>query len=106
MREIGDGRGGDDAGAFDFRSASAQAGGEQGGDPGAGLAGVAAEDDAGSDETRLERARTQLVGKRQADGIDRPDIEWCRARDAADAVGAEKLSHGVVDLSFLGLFFA
>jgi hypothetical protein len=45
--EEGDGRGGHDAGAFDARARFAQAGGKRGGDPGAGLARVAAEKDFG-----------------------------------------------------------
>jgi hypothetical protein len=84
--EEGDGGGGHDAGAFK-RAPAAQAGGESGGDPGAGFAGVAAEKTAGS---RLSFA--QGVAEGQADGEDGGGVERKFAGDGANAVGAEELA--------------
>ena len=67
-----------------------KAGGEGGGDPGAGLAGVAAEDDFG-----LVVDFAQGVGEGEADGEDGGGVEGGFAGDGADAVGAEELAGGV-----------
>ena len=93
--EEGDSGGGDDAGGGDFGASGAQARGEHGGDPRAGLAGVAAEQDAGDDGLRAER-----VSEGEADGVDGGGVEGGGAGDAADSVCTEELSHGGVILSF------
>ena len=63
------------------------AGGECGGDPGTGLARVAAEKDFG-----LRRGFAQRMAEREADGEDGRGIERELAGDGANAVGAEEFA--------------
>ena len=67
----------------------AEAGGEGGGDPGAGLAGVAAEEDFG-----VVGDFAEGVGEGEADGEDGGGVEGGLAGDGADAVGAEEFAGG------------
>src|SRR5580692_2560811 len=93
-----DGRCGDDAGAFDVRTCFAQARGEGCGDPRAGFAGVAAQENA-----RLSAGFAQRVRQREADGIDGGGVERRFAGDGADAVSTEEFACGGCchDLDFL-----
>ena len=68
--EEGDGGCGDDAGGLDLGTGLAEAGGEGGGDPGAGFAGIAAEDDFGVAINSAEG-----VGEGEADGEDGGGVE-------------------------------
>ena len=77
------------AGAFNSGARVAQAGGESGGNPGAGLTGVAAEDDFG-----LRCCVVQRMGEGEADGEDGGGVEGGLAGDGADAVGAEEFARG------------
>ena len=86
--EEGDGGGGDDAGGFDLRAGLGEAGGEGGGDPGAGLAGVAAEEDFGLAALCAGSGRGR--GRRRRRWWGRGGL----AGDGADAVGAEELAGG------------
>ena len=84
-----DGRCSDDACAFHLRARPAQGLGERGGDPGAGLACVAAEQNLG-----LGRGLSQRVAEREPHAVDRRGVERSLARDGANAVGAEKFACG------------
>jgi hypothetical protein len=85
--EEGDGRGGDDAGGFNLGASFTETCGESGGDPGAGLACVAAKDDFG-----MAVHFAEGVSQGEAYGEDCGGVEWRFAGDGADAVSAEELA--------------
>ena len=90
--EKGDGRSGHNAGAFNACVRPPQAGGQSGGDPGAGLTRIAAENHPGG-----RCGLAQGVAEGQADGEDGGGVERIFAGDAADAVGAEEFACGWCD---------
>ena len=69
-REIGDAGRGDDSGADDFDARGLESGGEDLADPGAGLAGVLADDDRG-----LLRTLGETLAECAANGVDRGAVE-------------------------------
>ena len=86
-REIGNAGRGDDSGADDFDARGLESGGEDLADPGAGLAGVLTDDDAG-----VLAALGETLAECASDGVDGRAVEWIFTRDAANAVGSKKLS--------------
>ena len=89
-RKERDGGCGDYAGALDDGTCLAQASGKCGGDPRAGLAGVAAEEN-----PRARCSFSQRVREREADAVDGRGVERCLAGNCANAVGAEELACAV-----------
>jgi hypothetical protein len=85
--EEGDGRGGHNARAFDADAGLAQSGGESGGDPGAGLACVAAQNDA-----RLCGGVAQGVAEGQTGSVDGGGVQRIDASDGANAVGSKEFA--------------
>ncbi len=88
-REKRDRRRGDNARAFNLCAGFAQACGQRGRDPRAGLARVAAEKHFG-----FRCGFAQRVGQRQSDAVNGCGVERSLARDGANAVGSEKFACG------------
>ena len=93
VSEEGDGGSGDDSGGLYGGASGDEAGGEGGCDPGAGLAGVHAEEDFGG--------CSEMMGESDADGVDGGGVERGLAGDGSDAVGAEESFHCVCFSNFI-----